>query len=78
MDENALKAMDWSFSDQHLASVNAYNPGHEPILPRPMKDDMHSFTRGRNLVDHKVRGKKENAQHSGSFAEGDARSSAAR
>jgi len=69
MDENALKAMDWSSQINTLASVNAYNPGHEPIFTPPMKDDMHSFTRGRNLVDHKVRGKKENAQRERQFAE---------
>jgi hypothetical protein len=69
MDENALKSMDWSSQINALASVNAYNPGHEPMFTPPMKDDMHSFTRGRNLVDHKVRGKKENAQRERQFAE---------
>lgn len=69
MDENAIRTMDWSSQINTLASVNAYNTGTVPLFTPGMRDDMHSFTRGRNLVDHKVRGKKENAGRERQFAE---------
>jgi hypothetical protein len=69
MDEQAIVAMDWSSQINALASVNAYNPGRAQLFTPAMKDDMHSFTRGRNLVDHKVRGKKENTKRERQFAE---------
>jgi len=69
MNEAAVTNMDWSTQINTLSSVNAYNSGHAPLFTPEMKDDMHSFTRGRNLVDHQVRGKKEDAKRQRQFAE---------
>ena len=69
MDENAIKDMDWSSQINTLASRQCLQPRSRTNVTPPMKDDKHSFTRGRNLVDHKVRGKKENAQRERQFAE---------
>ncbi len=69
INEPGVIALDWSSQINTLASVNAYNGGRAPLFTPAMKDDMHSFTRGRNLVDHKVRGKKEDAKRQRQFAE---------
>ena len=61
--------MDWSSQINALASPNSYNTGKKPLVSVDLKDDLHSFTRGRNLVDHKVRTKKENAKRQRQYAE---------
>jgi hypothetical protein len=68
-EKNVADDMDWSSQINALASVNSYNHGFKPILAADLKDDLHSFTRGRNLVDHKVRNKKEDVKRQKQFAE---------
>jgi len=69
MDEVAIKAKDWSSQIDTLASKNAYNPGKSPIVSTTFKNDLHSFRGARNLVDHKVRGKRDDANRQKQFAE---------
>jgi hypothetical protein len=67
--KNITEGMDWSSQINTLASVNSYNAGVSPMVAADLKDDLHSFTRGRNLVNHKVRTKKEDARRQRQFAE---------
>jgi hypothetical protein len=69
MDEAAIKAKDWSSQIDTLASKNAYNMGKDPIVSTTFKNDLHSFRGARNLVDHKVRGKRDDANRQKQFAE---------
>lgn len=69
MSESDIQNMDWSSQINTLASPNAYNAGFPPIVPAPLKDDLHSFTRGRNLVDHKVSGKRDDQKRQKQFAD---------
>ena len=69
MSEQDIKAKDWSSQINTLASSNAYSASATPIVGPELKDDLHSFTRGRNLVDHKVRGKREEAKRQRQYAE---------
>jgi hypothetical protein len=69
MSEKNVEDMDWSTQINTLASANSYNSGAKPILTADLKDDLHSFTRGRNLVNHKVRTKKDDAKRQKQFAE---------
>jgi hypothetical protein len=69
MNEAAITAKDWSSQIDTLASKNAYNPGANPIVSTTFKNDLHSFRGARNLVDHKVKGKRDNANRQKQFAE---------
>ena len=69
MDEAAITAKDWSSQIDTLASKNAYSPGANPIVSTTFKNDLHSFRGARNLVDHKVKGKRDNANRQKQFAE---------
>lgn len=69
MDEAAIKGKDWSSQIDTLASKNAYNAGKDPIVSSTFKNDLHSFRGARNLVNHKVRGKRDDANRQKQFAE---------
>jgi len=69
MDEAAIKGKDWSSQIDTLASKNAYVAGKNPIVSATFKNDLHSFRGARNLVDHKVRGKRDDANRQKQFAE---------
>ena len=69
MNEPTIKAKDWSSQIDTLASKNAYNVGKDPIVSTIFKNDLHSFRGARNLVDHKVRGKRDDANRQKQFAE---------
>ena len=69
MDEPAIRAKDWSEQIDTLASVNAYNPTYRPVVSNTLKADLHSFRGARNLVDHKVHGKRAEARRQTQFAE---------
>jgi hypothetical protein len=69
MGEAAVRGMDWSTQINMLASINSYHPGKNPVIDQTMKDDLHSFRGARNLVDHKVPNKREDAKRQKQFAE---------
>lgn len=50
-----VDAMDWSDVINLLASRQAASPGSVPVINDELKNDLHSFRGGRNLVDHPVR-----------------------
>lgn len=64
-----IQGMNWSSQINTLASPNAHNAGIAPIIGPELKDDLHSFTRGRNLVDHKVLGKRAEQRRQKQFAD---------
>jgi hypothetical protein len=65
----AVQAQDWSSHINTLASQNACTPAHQPLLNQNLKDDCHSFRGARNLVDHKVKSKREDKKRQRQFAE---------
>lgn len=67
--EKDFRGKDWSGQIETLASHNACTPGTTPVISADLKDDLKSFTRGRNLVDHPVRSKREEAKRQRQFAE---------
>lgn len=67
--ESAFKAKDWSDQINCLASVSSYNINHSPLIDNKLKDDLHSFRGARNLVDHKVSGKRDDARRQRQFHE---------
>lgn len=69
LDEAAVEAKDWSSQIDTLASKNAYVAGTAPIVSATFKNDLHSFRGARNLIDHKVRSKREDANRQKQFAE---------
>lgn len=69
MDERAIKRKDWSSQIDALSSNDAYTAGHDPTLSSTLKTDLHSFRGARNLVNHKVRGKRDDAKRQKQFAE---------
>jgi hypothetical protein len=69
MTEAAVQKMDWSSRINTLASSQACTPGQTPIIDQSFKDDLHSFRGARNLVDHNVRGRRDNARRQKQFAE---------
>ncbi|HEX8495307.1 MAG TPA: hypothetical protein VF658_21020 [Pyrinomonadaceae bacterium] len=69
MSENDIKRQDWSTQIDTLASARAYSSGHQPIIETKLKADMHSFRGARNLVDHKVRTKRDDKRRQMQFAE---------
>ncbi len=69
MSEKNIKGMDWSTQINTLASTNAYNSGHTAIVTSTFKDDLHSFRNARNLLDHKVSGKRDDMKRQKQFAE---------
>jgi hypothetical protein len=69
MSQTAIEKMSWYDQINALASINAYNAGHNPILDDPFKHDLHSFRGARNLVDHPVKNRREDKRRELQFAE---------
>jgi hypothetical protein len=69
LNEQAILDKDWSSQIDTLASKHAYNVGKDPIVTPTFKNDLHSFRGARNLVDHMVRGKRDDANRQKQFAE---------
>lgn len=69
LSERDFRDKDWSSQIDTLASQNACAPGTAPVISPDLKDDLKSFTRGRNLVDHKVRSKREETKRQRQFAD---------
>jgi hypothetical protein len=65
----SVLAKDWSEQIDTLASTNACAAGHAVLLGAGLKHDCHSFRGARNLVDHKVRSKREDTRRQRQFAE---------
>ncbi|MCI0677375.1 MAG: hypothetical protein L0Y42_16565 [Phycisphaerales bacterium] len=61
--------MDWSAQINALASANQCAAGKSLIISHTDKDDFHSFRNARNLLDHKVRNKREEKRREQQFAE---------
>jgi len=60
---------DWAGQINELSRKEAFNSPHAPLFAATFKDDMHSFRGARNLVDHKVRSKREGTKRQRQFAE---------
>jgi len=67
--ESSIKDKDWSDQINTLASRTAYNAGRHPLVSSTFKDDLHSFRGARNLIDHKVKGKRDDVKRQKQFAE---------
>lgn len=66
-DEQTIQQMTWSNRINVLAAPNAYAPNYSPFVTEELKTDLHSFRNGRNLVDHRVRSKREEVQRQQKF-----------
>lgn len=69
MPEANFAAKDWSGQINELARPEAYHPPHNPLFSGGLKDDLHSFRGARNLIDHKVRSRREDTKRQKQFAE---------
>ena len=67
--ESDFTSKDWSSQINELARKDAHHPNKGPVIGPALKDDMHSFRGARNLVDHKVRSRHEDAKRQKQFAE---------
>jgi hypothetical protein len=66
--QSAIEQQDWSSQINTLGSVNIVTTG-KALIDAKLKDDMHSFRGARNLLDHKVRSKKEEQRRQCQMAE---------
>lgn len=67
--EAEFRAKDWNGQINELSRKEAYHPPHTPIIEPHLKDDLHSFRGARNLVNHKVRSRREETRRDKQFAE---------
>jgi hypothetical protein len=67
--EAQVRAMNWSEQINILAAQNVCTPSHQPLLSEGLKTDLHSFRGARNLIDHKVKTKREDEKRQKQFAE---------
>ncbi|MGH9787890.1 MAG: hypothetical protein ACRD4U_04200 [Candidatus Acidiferrales bacterium] len=67
--QGSIEEKDWSDQINTLASPNVYKRGRKPIVDNGLKSDLHSFRSARNLLDHKVRGKRQEAKREMQFAD---------
>jgi hypothetical protein len=67
--EAVVLGMDWSSQINILASRDASLLTPPPIFDDKLRDDMNSFRGARNLIDHKVRNKREERERQWQFAE---------
>lgn len=67
MDEATVRNQDWSTQINNLASNKACKG--QPIIDNYLKDDLHSFRTGRNLVDHPATGRREDARRQRQYAD---------
>lgn len=68
-DEEVVKQLDWSSQINLLSSTQAYRSGKTAIISSWFKDDLHSFRNARNLVDHNVTSKRDDARRQKQFQE---------
>jgi hypothetical protein len=66
--EAAIEAQDFAGQINTLGSANATSSG-KPLIDNKLKDDLHSFRGARNLLDHKVRSKKQEQRRQCQMAE---------
>ena len=62
-------AKDWAGQINELARPEVYNLPRSPLFATGLKDDLHSFRGARNLIDHKVRSRREDTRRQKQFAE---------
>jgi len=67
IDEATARNQDWSTQINSLASNKACKG--QPIIDKYLKDDLHSFRTGRNLVDHAATGRREDARRQRQYAD---------
>jgi hypothetical protein len=67
--EADFKAKDWASQINELARKEVYHSPHVPAISPSLKDDLHSFRSARNLVDHKVRSRRDDTKRQKQFAE---------
>ncbi len=67
--EMHVRQKDWSDQINALASQNIMQGGHPALIDSKLKDDLQSFRGARNLVDHKVRSKREDGRRRRQFLE---------
>lgn len=65
--EDKIREMKWSDQINATAAEDAYIGNHKPFVSEGLKTDLHSFRNGRNIVDHKVRSKREDTQRQQKF-----------
>lgn len=68
-DESEVLVLNWSDRINYLAARTAYANTHTPLIDENLKIDLHSFRTARNLVDHPVRDKRQEARRQRQFAE---------
>lgn len=66
---NHVEARGWSDQINVLASARQFSSGRRPLLDDKLKSDLHSFRGARNLVDHRVKTRREEAKRQRQFAE---------
>lgn len=59
LDAASVDALDWSEQINIAASKKRYSDGRDPVIRSSLKTDLDSFRGARNLVNHKVKNKKE-------------------
>lgn len=64
-----IQGMDWSSQINLLRSTNVYITGKPFAVSDAQKTELHSLRDARNLVDHKVRNKREELQRQRKFAD---------
>lgn len=67
--EEPFRNKDWAGQINELARPEAYKSPFTPIVSASLKDDLHSFRGGRNLVDHKTRSLREEKRRQMQFAD---------
>lgn len=67
--EEIFKSLDWFNQINLLAKKEVYNKNRSPLFSHNFKDDMQSFRNARNLIDHKVSGKREDSKRQRQYAE---------
>jgi len=67
--EHVIEGMDWSSQINYLASPKGYAAGRQILIDDKLKNDFHSFRGARNLLDHPVRGKRQETKRQRQFAE---------
>lgn len=67
--KNDIQSKDWSDQINALGSGKIMTAGRNALVDSKMKDDLHSFRGGRNLVDHKTKSKREEQRRQRQFAE---------
>ncbi len=69
INEQAIENMNWSDQINILAAAKRYHRPYRALVDQNLRNDFHSFRGARNLVDHKVKSKREDAKRQKQFAE---------